>query len=443
MKTIRYTLAVILLISHSCPLVYGNPAEQNRSPYCANAIGLQTTQDLNKLIERCSGSRLVLLGESTHGTADFYYWRAEISKRLITEQGFRFIVVEGDWASLYRLNLYVKGMSQGYNSAKEVLRGFSRWPQWMWANTEVASLAEWLREYNMALPVEERVGFYGMDVYGQWEALEAVLVYAQANLPDKYEAITKQLGCFTAFGHDEWQYARAVQGGHPSCFDALDEVVEMLNRELHLRTNPEELNSLRHAKQSAKVVRSAEQFFRYAVSNSVTSWNSRVMHMHGTVTWLLDVYGEGSRGIVWAHNTHTGDARATTMRNDGSVNIGQLSRELHTDGMVTIIGFATNEGKVNAGTRWESPMQRMRIPSGKEGSLEEQLTSCGLEAFYIIFDGRMRSNPELLKPIDHRAIGVVYNPSMDRLHNYVPSIVPLRYDALVFIRKTKPLQPVR
>lgn len=433
---------VFLLFIASCYSA-SSKKEAEGTDYCSNAVELKKPIDLDHLLNLCSNSKLVLLGESTHGTAEFYYWRAEISKRLIAEKGFNFIVVEGDWASLYKLNLYVKGVSKEFNSAREVLRTFNRWPEWMWGNTEIDSLAEWLKEYNSSLPHQKRVGFFGMDVYGQWEAMEEVLRITREKLPHHHPRIEEFYSCYTAYDFDEWMYARAVQQGYPTCYNGLGWVVEVLREHLESSTSPEDRKLLEHAKQSAKVVQNSEDYYRLAVRSNVTSWNSRVMHMHETVNRLLQIHGDDARGIVWAHNTHIGDARATSMRNEGMFNIGQLSRQTHGDDMVTLIGFTTYKGRVNAGSRWGAIMSRMRIPPAMDGSAESLLKKCDKESFYTIFDEKIRRSNELLKPIGHRAIGVVYNPSTERQHNYVPTILPLRYDAIVFIKNTNPLDAIR
>jgi erythromycin esterase len=412
------------------------------SGYCDNAIELKTSTDLDSLIRFCSESKLVLLGESTHGTAEFYFWRSEISKRLISEKDFRFIVVEGDWASIYKLNLYVKELTNEFKSANEVLQTFNRWPEWMWANKEVERLVEWLKKHNESLPKDKKVGFYGMDVYGQWEAMSEVLRIAKKLIPNQLEEIQKQYDCYSAYNFDEWQYAMAVQRGYPNCNEGLGWVVEILKEHIALSSNPSDKKLLIHAKQSAKVVQNSEDYFRLAVRNSVTSWNSRVMHMHETVTRLLKVQGSNAKGIIWAHNTHIGDARATSMAAEGMYNIGQLSRQVYGENYVKLIGFTTYKGKVNAGSQWGNPMAVMSVPKAMKGSAESVLNKCELPNFYTIFDTETRKNDELLKPIAHRAIGVVYNPLRERDFNYVPSILPLRYDALVFIKTTTALEPV-
>lgn len=433
------TATSILLLLLGTTTAFGGDSQ---SPFCKNAIELSSPEDLTQLIELGGNGQLVLLGESTHGTAEFYRWRAEVSKRLIAEKGFNFIAVEGDWASIYRLNLYVKYLCNSYTSAGQVLRTFSRWPEWMWANTEVELLAEWLREYNKNLPDDKRVGIYGMDVYGQWEAMEEVLRIVEQKLPERLDDIKAKFDCYTAYNFDEWQYARAVTQGYPACSEGLEWVVEILREHLESIDCPTEAKLLRHAKQSAKVVQNSEDFYRLAVRNDVTSWNSRVLHMHNTVMQLLKSHGTYSKGIVWAHNTHIGDARATSMLNEGMINIGQLTRQSYGDQMVTLVGFTTYKGTVNAGAQWGSPMTKMSIPKAQKNSAEALLKDCEFDSFYTIFDDEMRRSEDMLKPLGHRAIGVTYNPSAERLYNYVPSILPLRYDALVFIKRTNALDVV-
>jgi erythromycin esterase len=409
---------------------------------CKNAIGFENAGDLDQIVNLCSDKKLVLLGESTHGTEEFYQWRAQISKRLIEEKGYNFIAVEGDWASIYRLNLYVKGLSTEHTSARDVLKTFKRWPEWMWANTTIEELAEWLKVYNKGKDKNQQVGFYGMDVYGQWEAMDEVIRIAEELIPHKANIIRNQLSCFAAFSFDEWQYARAVQQGYPTCQPQLEWVVEVVKEHLESSSNPNDKKALLHAKQSAKVVKNAEDFYRLAIQNNVSSWNSRVLHMNETVNLLLQVHGDDSKGIVWAHNTHIGDAQATSMANEGMVNIGQLSRQTFGNENVMLIGFTTYNGRVNAGSRWGAIMSRMRIPNAMEGSAESLLKSCNIKQFYIVFDEAMRQNKELLKPINHRAIGVVYNPANEQLYNYVPSVLPMRYDVLFFIKTSSSLEPI-
>ena len=404
------------------------------------AIDLKTGDDLDQLIESAGSKKLVMLGESTHGTSDYYFWRSEISKRLIAEKGFSFIVVEGDWASIYRLNKYVKALPGSEMTARDVVKTFNRWPEWMWANEEIVELAEWLRAYNDRLPLEQKVGFYGLDVYGQWDAMQKLIDYAETELPDDYEIIKANLECFLAYGYDEWQYARAVTQSGNSCEPQLYDVVNIL------KANAEELqsadkNKYFNAKQNALVVKNAEEYYRLAVRNGTDSWNSRVYHMNNTITRLLDYYGDGSKGIVWAHNTHIGDAGATSMLQQNMVNIGHIKRNELGRENVFLVGFSTHSGKVMAGSQWGSQRQVMDIPSAQLNSIEDLFNIADKDFYYLIFSGDDRRIDDLMQMRGHRAIGVVFNPLFES-RNYVPTILPERYDAFVFFRETKALTPV-
>ncbi len=433
---------LVIILVFQCSVSSGTDTRELVEYFSQKAVPFEDAGNLDNIIETAGERDLVLLGEASHGTSEFYRWRAEITKRLIAEKGFSFIAVEGDWASIYRLNEYVKGRPGAPSSARRVLRRFDRWPEWMWGNTDIEELAEWLREYNDALPDDQKIGFYGMDVYGQWEAMDDLLEYTSENMQRHHRQINRSMECFAGYDRDEWAYARAVVGrGHPSCEDDLKRVVDIF-RELADQVGRDELEDFRKAKQNAYVVKNAEDFFRLAITDNTGSWNSRATHMWETVKRLLSWYGEGSGGIVWAHNTHVGDADATVMRYQDMVNIGKLSREELGIDRVFINGFGTYTGRVNAGSSWGSSMHRMQIPQGIEGSIEYILGQVGHEQFFLIFDQEDRLHPALSEFIGHRAIGVVYNPRQES-GNYVPTILPERYDSFIFIRETSPLSPVR
>jgi len=406
-------------------------------------VPISDEDDLDDMIYEAGLRRLVLLGESSHGTEEFYKWRAAITRRLISEKSFSFVAVEGDWAAIYRLNEYVKGYPDAPSSARRVLRQFDRWPEWMWGNTKIEELAEWLKDFNSSLPDNEKIGFYGMDVYGQWDAMDDLLDFTRRHLPDHHREINRSLSCFANYDRDEWVYARAVTGrGHPSCEDELKKVVELLEDNSQELINSAGPRKYFRARQNAYVVSNAEDFYRLAVTDNTNSWNSRATHMWETVNRLIVKYGDNSKGIVWAHNTHVGDADATTMRFQDMVNIGRLSRQHMGSDQVYITGFGTFTGRVNAGSSWGSRMERMRVPEGMAGSYERIFGQLDHEQFFILFDKEDRQNPLLNEFRGHRAIGVVYNPNQES-GNYVPTILPMRYDSFIFIRETNPLQPVR
>ena len=405
--------------------------------FLEKAIPLENDASLTSLITASSNKKLVLLGESTHGTHEFYKWRDKISRRLITDHGFSFIAVEGDFASLYKLNQYVKNMEGAGSSAREVLLKLERWPTWMWANEEVQALAEWLRNYNDALPQDEKIGFYGMDVYDEWHSTQVVLELLEKTDKTSYNFVKEQYNCFYPFKGDSWMYARAIQSGKEDCAEATENVVEYIKNHRSLLKDLSD-DQYFYLYQNALVVHNAEEFYRESIaSKDAVSWNSRVFHMHETVTELLSFYGKNSKGIVWAHNTHIGDASYTNMRNSGENNIGQLSRERFGAENVFLIGFTTYKGEVLAAKDWGGKMEKMKIPSAISKSVESQLNKVGHEAMYVIFDQNDKEEKNL-KVTGNRAVGVLYNPERDR-RQFVPTIVPLRYDALVFFKNTSKL----
>lgn len=405
--------------------------------FARKAVPLENDSSLRGLIQCAANKKLVMLGEASHGTHEFYNWRDKISRQLIENHNFNFIAVEGDFASLYHLNRYIKNMKGAESSARNVLLKLDRWPTWMWANQEVEALAEWLRDYNDKLPQNKKIGFYGMDVYDEWHSKAMVLDLLEKTDKDSYDFAKSHYDCFHPFKGDSWQYARAVREGKEDCASATKEVVD------YIRNNRKKLEELSkdayfYLLQNAIVVYNAEAFYRESIaSNDSVSWNSRVLHMHETVSDLLSMYGENSKGIIWAHNTHIGDASYTNMRNFGEKNIGQLSRERYGNENVYLIGFSTYQGKVMAARSWGSPMEEMTIPKAISKSLESKLNKTGLEALYIIFDKEDKEERNL-KVMGNRAVGVVYNSERDR-RQFVPTIVPLRYDAMLFFKNTTAL----
>lgn len=405
------------------------------------AIPLETESSLKQLIAVAGEKKLVLLGEASHGTHEYYVWRDRISRLLIEEQGFNFIAVEGDFASLYKLNRYIKNKEGAGKSAREVLSTLERWPTWMWANEEIVALAEWLRMYNDTQPEKAKIGFYGMDVYDEWQSKKEVLKLLEGHDEQILNYVQTQYDCFDPYKGYSWEYARAVKRGRSDCAEATKDVVSYIRDQRHKFGDFSD-DEYFYLLQNALVVHNAEEFYRESVaSKESASWNSRVFHMHNTVSDLFALYGNQAKGIVWAHNTHIGDAKYTNMRNFGEKNIGQLSRESLGMENVFLIGQTTYEGKVIAGRDWGSPMREMTIPKAIRGSVESEMNKTGLDAFYVLFDEEDRKEKNL-KTVGHRAVGVVYNPNRDRFQ-FVPTIVPLRYDALLFFSKTTALNVLK
>jgi len=401
---------------------------------------LRSPEDLDPLLDRLAEARYVLLGEASHGTHEYYTWRAAISRRLIEEHGFSFIAVEGDWPDCYRVTRYLKGYPDSGDSAREVLHAFERWPTWMWANEEIVELAEWLRLHNDRLPQEKKVGFYGLDVYSLWDSLYQVLGYLGKHFPSALPAARRAFQCFEPFGEDVQEYARATRWVDGSCEDEVIALLAKLRRTARAYSQ-DGREAHFNAEQNALVVKNAEHYYRTMVQGGPESWNIRDRHMTETLERLMRHHGPRSRAIIWAHNTHIGDARFTDMADDGMVNIGQLVREGHADEGVVLVGFGSHRGSVIAGEEWEAPMEQMTVPPGRPGSWEEVLYRVGAENRLLLLD-EARTHEEFLKERGHRAIGVVYHPEYEQYGNYAPTVLPLRYDAFLFLKETEALRPL-
>jgi erythromycin esterase-like protein len=405
----------------------------------AAATPLRGDDSLDPLLDRIGDARVVLLGEASHGTAEFYTWRDRITRRLVREKGFRFVAVEGDWPDCFRVNRFVKGSRAHGATAREVLHGFERWPTWMWANEEVVALAEWMRAHNDGVEPERRVGFYGLDVYSLYDSMGAVIRYLERVDPAAAARARDAYGCFDPYEGDVQEYAMATMVVPASCEE---EALRMLNELRTRRAAGDEDDVEAHfdAEQNALVAANAERYYRAMIRGGGASWNVRDRHMTETLERLLALHGPRAKAVVWEHNTHVGDARATDMARAGMVNVGQLARERWGDEVV-IAGFASHRGSVIAGSQWGAPMQRMRVPEAREGSWEAVLHAAAADDRLLLTD-RLDEVPGALEPRGHRAIGVVYHPGRERMGNYVPTVLPYRYDAVLHVDETHALRPL-
>ena len=399
---------------------------------------LTTPADLEPLLEQIGDARYVLIGEASHGTSDYYTWRARLSQRLIQERGFSFIAVEGDWPDCYKVNRYAKGYPDSGDSAFDVLHAFARWPTWMWANWEVVAFVEWLRSHNQEAPAGRGVGFYGLDVYSLWESMESIIAYLDDEDPAAAELAREAYRCFEPYGEDAQAYARDTMLVPDIC---ADEVVELLaavrSKAPSYDHDPEaSLNT----EQNAWVMANAERYYRAMVRGGAESWNVRDRHMTSTLARLMAHHGADAKGIIWAHNTHVGDARATDMANVGMVNIGQLVREAHGDDGVVLVGFGSHRGSVIAGSAWDAPMRRMPVPAAADGSWEDVMRQAGADDKLLLLPEVSPSGP-FGRARGHRAIGVVYHPERER-GNFVPTVLPRRYDAFLYIDESHALHPL-
>ena len=396
---------------------------------------LDTDADLDPLLNEIGEARFVLLGEASHGTHEYYTWRSRISKRLIKEKNFSIIAVEGDWPDCYRLNRYIKGYENSGESAKEVLREFNRWPTWMWANWEIVALAEWLRRHNNSLP-SDKIGFYGLDVYSLWESMEAIFIYLKKKDPVAFRSVQKAMDCFEPFNVKEgFSYAQRNYGIPSSCAREVEELLTNIRNRMPLFDTDYE--AIFNAEQNAHVAVNAERYYHTMLQGGESTWNIRDRHMSETVNRLMKFHGPESKIIIWEHNTHIGDARATEMSSRGEFNIGQLIKEEHDKEGVIRVGFGSYAGTVMAGYNWGAPMKKMQMPDAKKGSWEHLLHQAGAYN-KLLFS---KDITDFNSPIGHRAIGVVYDPDYE-YGNYVPSIIPSRYEAFIYLDKTTALHPL-
>jgi erythromycin esterase len=399
---------------------------------------LITSNDLDALLEAIGERSIVMLGEASHGTHEFYTWRTAISKRLIKEKNFSFIAVEGDWPDCYRINRYVKGYADA-GEIKNVLKTFDRWPTWMWGNWEVAALAEWLRDNNRSLSADHKTGFYGLDVYSLWDSMKAMMQYLEKEDPSAARSVKKAIQCFEPFNEDEQKYARYTLNDR----GCRDEVLALL-REIRLKA--QFLDGDREAgfntEQNALIAVNAEKYYRSMMGFDNESWNVRDRHMMETLKRLMDFHGVDAKAIVWEHNTHIGDARATNMSRAGMVNIGHLAREEYGEENVYLAGFASYSGSVIAGDEWGAPMQEMEVPAARAGSIEDILHKLNPENQYLLFNKEKSMMQLYNTELHHRAIGVVYDPAREKYGNYVPSVMAKRYDALIYFDETRALHPL-
>lgn len=405
-----------------------------------HSIELDDARAMDLLLEKIGDARYVLLGEASHGTHEYYTWRTQITRKLIEEKKFSFVAVEGDWPDCYRVNRYVKNYADGGASAREVFQQFNRWPTWMWANWETIALAEWMRKHNEGLASNHKAGFYGLDVYSLWESLDSIIDYLDKKDPQTKKVAVKALQCFEPYGEEEGQaYARATLMVPELCEnEVIDLLLQVRKNMIRYNTDPESVMS---AEQNAHVIVNAEQYYRAMVRPGPASWNLRDHHMVNTLERLMQFYGPESKAIVWEHNTHIGDARATDMARENMVNVGQLLNEQHEEEGVYAVGFGSYKGTVIAGSEWGAPMQEMEVPDARNGSWEDLLHRMDAKDRIIFMSDAMKQ--EIGKTeIPHRAIGVVYRPAYEMFGNYVPTRIPYRYNAFIYIGETSALHPL-
>jgi erythromycin esterase-like protein len=398
--------------------------------------------DYDTLLERVGDARLVLIGEASHGTHEFYRERAEITRRLILEKQFNAVAAEADWPDAYRVNRYVRGKGDD-RTANDALAGFKRFPSWMWRNDVVVDFVAWLRAHNGSLaPGALPVGFYGLDLYSLFTSMQSVLDYLDKADPEAARRARFRYGCFDHYGEDTQAYGYAASFGlNKSCEDAVvKQLQEMQVKALDLaRGDTEEFFQ---AEQNARLVRNAEEYYRTMFKGRVSSWNLRDSHMAETLKALLghlDRRSPGAKIVVWAHNSHLGDARATEMGEAGEHNLGQLVRERFGDRNAVLIGFSTYEGTVTAADDWGEPARVKRVRPGIAGSYEAIFHESGMPRFMAFLHRPSALPAEWRSRRLQRAIGVIYRPETERQSHYFNSRLTEQFDVMLHFDTTSAL----
>jgi len=406
-----------------------------------------SAEDYDSLLTLIGDRRFVLIGEASHGTHEFYRERARITRRLIDELGFSVVAVEGDWPDAYRVNRYIMGMSADQN-ADAALEGFRRFPTWMWRNQDVLGFVQWLRARNDAqIHPASKARFYGLDLYSLHTSIEAVIGYLDKVDPTEAQMARRRYSCFDHVGVDGQAYGHAVvyQGATPCENEAVAQLLELRRRaELYLRRDGWVAEDEQfYAEQNARLVQDAEEYYHQMYRAEVSSWNLRDQHMARTLDALiehLDRQSSNTKVVVWEHNSHVGDARATAMGFRGELNVGQLTRQRY-GGDAALIGFTTFDGWVTAASDWGAPVERKRVRPARPGSHEALLHAVDLPQFWVSTSD-LPVLGVLNQPRLERAIGVIYRPETELHSHYFEAHLAQQFDAVVHMDHTRALEPL-
>jgi protein-L-isoaspartate(D-aspartate) O-methyltransferase len=395
--------------------------------------------DLNPLIERIGSARIVLLGEATHGTSEFYRMRERITRDLIIKKGFGFVAIEADWPDAARVDHYVRH----FQYPPSEWTAFARFPTWMWRNTEVRDFVSWLRKHNGTVDRNKRVAFHGLDLYSLYDSIRSVLNYLDEVDPQSAKVARERYGCLTPWQRDPATYGHAaLSGAYPTCES---DVVRTLTDLLAKRRAYAEHDGERFldAEQNARLVANAERYYRIMYYGSRASWNLRDSHMFETLKNLLAFHGTASKAVVWAHNSHIGNAGATEMAARGEHNIGQLCRKEFGE-QAYLIGFGTHSGTVAAASNWDGPMEVKTVQPALAQSYELLCHATGLARFMLNLRGRgdLIGPKGLGKPRLERAIGVIYRPETERASHYFEANLPQQFDEYVWFDDTHAVTPL-
>lgn len=390
------------------------------------------------ILDRIGDSRLVLLGEASHGTSEFYRARERLTQALIEEKGFDCVAIEGDWPDAARLDHYVRHAE--YPPSEWT--AFARFPTWMWRNEEVRAFVDWLHAFNLDRAPDDRIAFHGLDLYSLYSSVQAILDYLNDVDPALAETARERYGCLMPYEDRPGDYARSAL--NPNFQSCEQPVLTMLSELLAKRRHYAEHDGVRFmdAVQNARLVADAEQYYRTLYYASHNAWNLRDTHMFETLLYVLDHHGPNSKAVVWAHNSHLGDARATDMSRHRELNLGQLCREKFGDDVYSI-GFGTHTGTVAAASDWDGPMEVKPIKPSLEHSYERLCHTTGLPSFTLPL--RTQRDRKLIEGLHEerleRAIGVIYRPRTERHSHYFYADLPSQFDEYLWFDETRAVTP--
>jgi erythromycin esterase-like protein len=393
------------------------------------------------MFDRFGDARVVLLGEASHGTSEFYRARAAISRRLIERHGFSIVAVEADWPDAATIDRYVRHREKREGE----MRAFERFPTWMWRNAEVDDFIRWLRRHNGARSYEQMAGYYGLDLYNLNASMRAVIDFLEKEDPEAAKIARRRYGCMEPWADNPATYGRmAIFEGYARCEIPVMEMMRDLMKR-NFEGLSAECDEWLDAAANARLVKNAEAYYRVMYEGAEESWNLRDTHMFETLNQLLDAKGPDSKAIVWAHNSHIGNAAHTDMgKRRGELNIGQLCKE-RFDGKARLIGFGTHTGTVAAADDWDMPMQVKRVRPSLEGSYERM--SHDSEVSRFLLDLRAEEigrdiNEALMEPRLERFIGVIYRPETERWSHYSECVLPRQFDGWVWLDETEAVTPL-
>lgn len=421
------------------------------------ATPIEQDRDIGAILDAIGTARIVLLGEASHGTQEFYDIRAEVTRALIERSGFDAVAVEADWPDTVQVSRYLMSSpDSGDNfaaNAEQALSGFTRFPRWMWRNGSVLRFVQSLREHNARQERESKVGFFGLDLYSLRSSIDAVIRYLERTDPALALEARQRYACFDHLAENPQDYGYAVMSGRrESCeTEVVRQLGDMLKESIRLLrhddpANPCAADELFYAQQNARVAANAELYYRTMFSRGYASWNVRDSHMADTLQALCrhieDRKSRPAKIVVWAHNSHLGDARATEPSEQGELNLGQLAREHFGDAACYLLGFTTHAGTVTAASDWDAPAERKAVRPSLPGSVERLFHDTGVERFFL----SLRDRPELAAPLAEpsleRAIGVVYRPETERMSHYFHVRLSRQFDGVVHIDRSSALDPL-